>query len=280
MRQTGTLAVAAAVVAAAVGVSPVAAVGDRAAAVGAPRVPAVGHRAGAVGAPRAAVPAAAGAGGLCALAKRQHLMPAADTCVNALSADVTGDGRADLVLLYDRTRPGPNQSVNFGPYTLKVVPAVGGVLESKVHTALPPAVIVAAGHVNDQPGVELFIQVQRISSGSGVAIYSDQGGRLVRSHVTLTYGGDSGGRFGFSCVRGPAPAIVQRSYVLLGPGILGRWRERIDTYRWNGPRLRHTGSRTMVHHGGPGAHEVGIGAGCGPLPGVVYQGSIQSFADA
>ena len=50
-----------------------------------------------------AAPADAGAGNLCALAKRQGWVPARDTCVNALDTDVTGDGRADLVLLYDRT---------------------------------------------------------------------------------------------------------------------------------------------------------------------------------
>ena len=214
-----------------------------------------------------AAPAHAGAGNLCALAKRQGFVPARDTCVSALSADVTGDGRADLVLLYDRTQPGPGGSVRFGPYTLKAIAAGGGVLESRVPSALPPDVIVAAGHVNDEPGVDLFIQVARISSGSGVAIYSDDGGRLVRSRVTLTYGGDSGVRFGFSCVHMPAPAIVQRSYELLGPGIGGRWREKIDTYRWSGPRLHRTGSRSTIHSGWPGAGLVGVGAGCGALPG-------------
>ena len=212
-----------------------------------------------------AAPAHAGAGALCALAKRQGYMPVRDTCVSALRADVTGDGRPDLVLLYDRTRPGPAGSVRFGPYRLKVIPAGGGVLESRVASAGPPDVIVAAGHVNDEPGVDLFVQVARISSGSGVAIYSDQGDRLVRARVTLTYGGDSGSRFGFSCIRTPAPAIVQRSYELLGPGIGGRWREKIDTYRWSGPRLRRTGSRSTVHHGWPGAGLVGVGAGCGRL---------------
>jgi hypothetical protein len=212
-------------------------------------------------------PAHAGAGNLCALAKREGFVPARDTCVSALSTDVTGDGRADLVLLYDRTQPGPGGSVRFGPYTLKVIPAGGGVLESRVPSALPPDVIVAARHVNDEPGVDLFIQVARISSGSGVAIYSDRGGRLVRSRVTLTYGGDSGVRFGFACIRAPAPAIVQRSYELLGPGIGGRWRERIDTYRWSGPTLHRTSSRFAIHHGWPGAGLVGVGAGCGALPG-------------
>ena len=214
-----------------------------------------------------AAPADAGSGNLCARGKRLGWVPARDTCVNALDADVTGDGRADLVLLYDRTRPGPGGSVSFGPYTLKVIPAGGGVLESRIPSALPPDVIVAAAHVNDEPGVDLFIQVARISSGSGVAIYSDDGGRLIRSSVTLTYGGDSGVRFGFSCVRTPAPAIVQRSYELLGPGIGGRWREKIETYRWNGPRLQRTGSRSTTHRGWPGAGLVGVGAGCGALPG-------------
>ena len=187
-----------------------------------------------------ATPADAGAGNLCALAKRQGSVPARDTCVNALDTDVTGDGRADLVLLYDRTYPGPDGSVRFGPYTLKVIPAGGGVLESRVTSGVPPDVIVAAGRVNDESGVDLFIQVARSSSGSGIAIYSDRGGRLVHSGVTLTYGGDSASRFGFSCVRTPAPAIIQRSYELMGPGIGGRWRERIDTYRWQGPTLHRT----------------------------------------
>jgi hypothetical protein len=195
-------------------------------------------------------------------------VPAQDACVNALAADVTGDGRADLVLLYDRTHTARNGTVSFGPYTLKVIAAGGGVLESRVHSTLPPSVIVAAARVNDEPGVELFIQVARISSGSGVAIYSDQGGRLVRSNVTLTYGGDSGTRFGFSCVRSPTPTIVQRSYELLGPGIGGRWRQKIDTYTWSGSRLRRTSSRSTIHHGWPGAGDVGVGAGCGRLRGV------------
>lgn len=204
---------------------------------------------------------------LCALARRQGSLPPRDTCVNALAADVTGDGRADLVLLYDRTHPGVNGSVRFGPSTLKVIAAGGGVLESRVQSKLPPVLIVAARRVNDEPGAELFVQVARISSGSEVAIYGDQGGRLVRSHVTLTYGGDSADRFGFSCVRTPVPAVVQRSYELLGPDIGGRWRERIVTYDWEGPRLRQVASRSIIHHGWPGAGEAGVGAGCGPIQG-------------
>lgn len=216
-----------------------------------------------------AIPAQAGAAtGLCTLAKRQGSMPARDTCVNAIRADVTGNGRADLVLLYDRTYPGPDGSVRFGPYTLKVIPSEGGVLQATLTAGVPPDAVVAAGHVNDAPGVDLFIQVARSSSGSGVAIYSDQGGRLVHSGVTLAYGGDSASRFGFSCLRRPVPAIVQRSYELMGPGIKGRWRETIDTYRWDGPALHRAGSRSTIHHGWPGTGEVGVGPGCGRLRGV------------
>ena len=209
-----------------------------------------------------------GGGGFCGLAYQKGLVPAGDTCYNGLRVDVTGDGRTDLVVLYDRGHPGVNGSPpRFGPYTLKVVSATGEVLEARFRAPLPPAVIVAARRVNDQPGVELFIRVARASSGSSVAIYSDLHGRLVRSRVTVTFGGDSASKFGFSCVRTPRPEIVQRSYELLGPNINGRWRERIDTYSWTGARLHRTGSTSMIHHGWPGAGAVAIGAGCGPLPG-------------
>jgi hypothetical protein len=213
-------------------------------------------------------PARAGVGNLCALAQRQHLLPTRDMCVNAFKANVTGHGSTDLVLLYDQTRPGAGGSVEFGPYTLKVIPAAGGgVLQTTVPSNLPPVFIVAAGHVNDEPGVELFIQVARISSGSGVAIYGDQHGSLVRSHVTLSYGGDSATRFGFSCNRAPRPEIVQRSYELLGPDISGRWKEKIDTYAWRGSTLRLLGSRSTTHYGWPDPALAGVGNGCDPIQG-------------
>jgi len=218
------------------------------------------------GSPAAAAPTLAG--NLCGFAQRQHLMPTGDTCVNALRTDVTGGSRADLVLLYDRIRAGVNGSVDFGAYTLKVVPAgAGETLQSRVDSQLPPVFIVAAGHVNDEPGVELFVQVAHISSGSYVAIYSDQGGRLVRSRVTLSYGGDSANRFGFSCIRTPRPEIVQRSYDLLGPDITGRWKEKIDTYAWRGPTLRLIGSKSTMHYGWPDPADAGISAGCSPVQG-------------
>jgi len=218
------------------------------------------------GSPAGAAPTLAG--NLCGLAQRRHLLPTGDTCVNAVRADVTGSGRADLVLLYDRIRAGVNGSVDFGSYTLKVIPAgAGETLQSRIASQLPPVFIVAAGRVNDEPGAELFLQVARISSGSYVAIYSDQGGRLVRSRVTLSYGGDSANRFGFSCIRTPRPEIVQRSYDLLGPDISGPWKEKTDTYAWRGPTLRLLSSRSTTHYGWPDPALAGVGNGCDPIQG-------------
>jgi len=199
---------------------------------------------------------------LCGLAKRDGYVPSADRCFSTLIADVDGDGRPDLVLLYGR----PSSRAESGLETLKVVRASGGVLKAKLVATSPPPRVVAAGRVNARSGAELFVYVSWISSGANVAVFDFQTGRLVRAPVILNFGGDSASRFGFDCVRKPRPEIVQRNYELIGPTIYGRWRLTTDTYTWKGATLRLAHRASTIHRGWPGRTDVGIGAGCNPLP--------------
>jgi hypothetical protein len=146
------------------------------------------------------------------------------------------------------------------------VRANGGVLRTALAATTPPPGIVAVGNVNANPGAELFVYVSWTSSGAEVAVYSFDGGRLVRAPETFTFGGDSASRFGFDCVRKPRPEIVQRSYELIGPTIYGRWRLTTATYVWSGATLRLRGRSSTIHHGWPHGSEIRIGADCDPLP--------------
>jgi hypothetical protein len=79
----------------------------------------------------------------------------------------------------------------------------------------------------NSPGVALFVQVGRISSGSFVEAYTLRADRLMNAGPTLSYGGDSATQTGFACERG---AIIQHQFELEGPYPPGPWKRTDITY--------------------------------------------------
>jgi hypothetical protein len=214
-----------------------------------------------------ASPAADGTQSPCSKAKRLGYVPNQDVCSDALTTDIDGDGRPDLVLLYAHPITGTGASLKAYPETLKVVRASGGVVTARLKPAIPSPGIVAIANVNADPGDELFIYGSWISSGAQIEVYGFHAGTLVQAGGTLQMGGDSADRFGFNCVRTPRPEIIQHDYSLIGPNIYGRWRLTTDTYAWSGATLQLIGRATTIRHGWPGRSAIGPGTGCGPLPG-------------
>lgn len=206
----------------------------------------------------------------CPLAAPNAYLPAWSGCVSVRQADLAGDGRTELVLLYSRLShthpnwPGAPASLrrmyNATQAYLRVVRPGGA------HTTLPidaakAAAIMAIGHVSNAPGEEIFLQVAQTSSGGDAVAYGYQRERLIPAGVLLGYGGDSAAKAGFDCLAHP-PRLVQRIFLLVGATIYGYWKETETTYAWNGPHLRRTDTRDVKYHGLPPASETGIGAGC------------------
>lgn len=229
----------------------------------------VGQAAGArrVRADRISSSHADGTQSFCIKAKRLGYVPARDVCSDALTADIDGEGRPDLVLLYARPITGTGASLKAYPETLKVIRASGEVVQVHFKPVVPGPGIVAVRNVNANPGDELFIYGSWISSGAQVQVYSFDAGKLIRARANLQMGGDSADRFGFNCLRRPIPEIVQRDYSLIGPTIYGRWRLTTYTYDWDGAILHRVNRQITIHHGWPSGSAIRPGAGCGPLPG-------------
>jgi hypothetical protein len=209
--------------------------------------------------------------GACPLAgPNRYLLPRSG-CVTVRRAEIAGDGRPDLILLYSHLsheRAGqlglPVSLSRMYVATramLRVVRASGGGATTRVDGA-KAAAIVAVAHVNDDPGDELFIQVSQISSGANAVAYGFHDGRLVPAGVTLGYGGDSATKAGFDCLTGHLPRLVQRTFELIGPTIYAWWKETDTTYAWHGPRLVKINERTFKRRGLPLASETDVGAGC------------------
>lgn len=209
----------------------------------------------------------------CPLAPPNRYLPARSGCITVKRADVNGDGRPDLILVYSRlSRQHPSGYVGGTPPSLrpdfmadaaflKVVFANG---TSVVALLGGPraAAIDAVAHVNDDPGSEIFLEVWRISSGATAVAYGFHDGRLVPAGVTLGYGGDSASKAGFNCLPGKPPRLIQRSFELIGPTIDGWWRETNVIHLWHGPTLVQTSRRTFERRGAMTADDTGIGRGC------------------
>jgi hypothetical protein len=205
--------------------------------------------------------------GACPIAAPNRYLPPRSGCVTVRRAEVAGDGRPDLTLLYSHLsheRAGQLGLTRLYVATsamLRVVRARGGGATTRVDGA-KAAAIVGVADVNDDPGDELFIQVSQISSGATAVAYGFDDGRLVPAGVTLDYGGDSATKAGFDCLTGHPPRLVQRSFELIGPTIYAWWRESDTTYAWHGPRLVKVAERTFKRRGLPPASETDVGAGC------------------
>jgi len=214
-------------------------------------------------------------GGACPLAAPNRYLPARAGCVTALEADIEGDGRPALILVYSElshhhpdwyaagTEPpqARNEYIAQAAF-LRVVLPDGRTVTTRI-PGTRGANVLAVSRVNNDPGPEVFLQVSQISSGANAVAYGLAHGRLVPAGVTLGYGGDSGTKASFVCRSGPPPQVVQRFYELLGPTIYGWWQETTVLYRWHGPKLVRTATRKFKEHGLPPINATSRGADCG-----------------
>ena len=230
-----------------------------------------------------------GPGTACPLAPRSRYLPAWSGCVTARVVDLSGKGRRDLVLLYSRLS---HPSVRGLPLRqrgshrsqtrylakqamLRVVSADGHMSTAPIDYGTTPfnntpaqlekanaAALISVAHVGEEPGKEIFLQIQQISSGSTVVAYSLYRGRLIASGVVLGYGGDGGTRASFQCLSGNPPEIIQHTYELarvIHDPIYGWWNETTTSYAWQGPQLVKIAQSTIKRRVSPGD---GVGVGC------------------
>lgn len=209
----------------------------------------------------------------CPLAPPNRYLPARSGCVTVMRADVNGDGRPDLILVYSLlSRQHPSGYAGGIPPSLrrefvadaaflKIVLANGTSVSTRLRQTRAAA-IDSVAHVNDDPGSEIFLEVGRISSGATGVAYGYHDGRLVPAGVTLNYGGDSISRAGFNCLPRNPPRLIQRTYELIGATVNGSWQETNITYTWHGPSLVQTAKRTFKRRGAVTASEMSIGHGC------------------
>lgn len=216
--------------------------------------------------PPAGIGAQAARAGLCAVAQRRGYVPKRDVCSDALWADVDGDGRRELVLVYGRQITGAGASLKAYGQTLEVVRADGRLIRASLRPSIPGPSVVAVGTPGALRGAALFVAMDWSSSGPEVRVYTVAHGKLLDAGATLSMGGDSANRFGFQCVTAPKPEVIQNDYALIGPNIYGRWRLTSYTYVWAGHTLQPAGHAVSIHVGWPDGVATRPGPGCGPLP--------------
>jgi hypothetical protein len=209
----------------------------------------------------------------CPLAPANRYLPARSGCVTVIRADMNGDSRSDLILIYSRLgRRHPYWYAGSVPSSVKhdfvadaafvkVVLAGGGGASIKIDDAWAAAVD-AVVHVTGAPRTEVFLEVSRLSSGASVVAYGFGDGRLIPAGATLYDGGDSATKSGFDCLPGNPPRLIQRTFLLIGPTIYGWWRETNVIYAWHGPKLVQISSRTFKRRGAAPASDIGFGQGC------------------
>jgi hypothetical protein len=229
-----------------------------------------------------------GPGAICTLAPRNRYLPTWSGCVSAMLADVSGDGRKDLVLSYSRLshvslsglpprsrEPGrANRFYRAEQAMLRIVSPDGHVTTAPIEYGTTPvnktrgqleragvAALISVAHVSDEPGKEIFLETGQISSGSMALAYSLYHGRLVSSGVVLGYRGDGGTRATFQCLAGNPPRLIQHDYELIQiihGAIYGWWTETTTTYAWHGPLLVKIARGTLRRRALP-ADSVGVG---------------------
>ena len=208
---------------------------------------------------------------VCPLAPPNRYLPPHSGCVSSRLADIDGDGRPDLIIAYSRmgqwvpSYPGEPAGLRRNHEAraafLRVILADGTRVTRRIGVARA-AGIDAVAHVSAEPGAEVFLEVQHISSGATVDAYGLHAGRLVPAGVALEYGGDSGVQAGFNCVSNP-PRVIQTLLSFIGPNEFTRsWRETRVVYAWHGLRLVQTGRRTLRRLVRLRSAETRIGPGC------------------
>ena len=213
--------------------------------------------------------------GACPLAPANRYLPPHSGCVTVRRADINGDGRRDLVIVYSRLSrkrwpafPDEPASMkhDFSAQAafLRVVLAGGGpTLTSRITGGTRAAAIDAVAHVTSDPGDEIFLEINRISSGATGVGYGFHAGRLVPAGALLSYDGDSGVQAGFDCLAGSPPRLIQRYFTFVGPDEFTRsWRETEVVYAWHGTRLVRLSKHTEARLVRVNSSETHIGAGC------------------
>jgi hypothetical protein len=209
--------------------------------------------------------------GVCPLATKSRYLPPRSGCVTVRRADVAGNGRQDLILLYSllsHTPAGQLGRTGRPSRMYEATQAMLGIARPGANTITTrldharAAALLAVAHVNSDPGDELFVQISQISSGATAVAYGFHDGRLIPAGVTLAYGGDSASKAGFDCLAGNPTRVLQRTFELIGPTIDQAWSETDVTYAWHGPRLVKIAQRTLKRRGLPPAHETDVGRGC------------------
>ena len=195
-------------------------------------------------------------GGSCPLAPPNPYLPSRAGCVTVRRADIDGDGRPDLILLYAQlsTRRFAGGLIPTS-YTLELLRASGGKLTTRIPHPVESPTIDHIRDINDRAGAEIFIHETHISSGELVGVYTFNG-HALRRVGGFWWGGDSAQRYGFTRRPGHPSSIVQRQFVLEGPSMTGRWQRTDTTYIWIGPELRNAARRTTQRYGIPPRSQV------------------------
>jgi hypothetical protein len=190
--------------------------------------------------------------GPCPIAPRNRYLPPGAGCVTSRLADVDGDGRPDLVLLFAKPgRPGPADV-----FYLKVVRARGGSVLYRVGDQSFPIRLVLLANANDRPGVELFLHQGHNTSYESMGVYTFSGRALRRAGELHFDGTDFGLRYGFTCHASPPATIVQHEFKEQFPAP-GPWTRRDTTYAWVGDRLQASGTHTFQIRGSPPVRQIG-----------------------
>lgn len=213
---------------------------------------ATGSRAGtAAGLPAAPASQSFAQFGPCPPAPAGGLVPAGSGCVTVRRADVLGNGRTDLVLLYARLNT-HGEALGF---TLEVVAPGGRRLTLRLARTDMNISVALVRNVNARPGVELFLHEGHVTTDEVMGVYTFDGRRLALAGRFAFDGVEAGILSGFTCHAGGAPAIVQHVFQERTP-FAGVWERTNTTYRWVGARLSRGASETV--RASPSAAEVGV----------------------
>lgn len=190
----------------------------------------------------------AGTGGPCPLAAPNPYLPRRSGCVSEAIADVDGDGRPDLVVLYAQLT---SHRVGgwFLPaaFTLRVARAGGSALSAHLPHPISNPSIILVRNVNDRAGAEIFVQDGCISSGCSAGTYTFDG-RGLRVAGSFTYGGDSAQQYGFTCQRGARATITQHRFLLQTGGANALWQQTDTIFTWFGAKLKRTSQHGSLRH--------------------------------
>ena len=170
--------------------------------------------------------------GRCPIAAPSRYLPRHSGCVSMRRADVDGDGRTDLIVLYGHLNA---KQIATG-FTLEVVRAQGEIIRIAVPRSELNATIARLRNVNGRPGVEIFVHDAHITTEEVMGIYSFDGHRLRRAGGLPYDGQEAGIRFGFTCHTTQPASIVEHRFEERTP-FKGTWKRTDTSYRWVGARL-------------------------------------------